>query len=253
MKTRDFRVSVVCNAILFAVMTVVQAPAANIAALLGGSPPTEAPSGPTYLVKQDYEGTGYDNSETWTEAGTGTKDEDYATSPAPLVGSQSLRLALSSQNGTTQCNLSTSAGTCDAYFVVHFVSLPANGKIWFRLRNSSNTMICYVMMNTSNRITVGSGTGTAITTNSISAGTTYHFWVSYSKDADGGSASGTASVAFSTDGVRPLSGNAYAATAVGSQTTDVHHVIIGPENNSTWEGIFDRVRVDDATIGDNPT
>lgn len=43
------------------------------------------------LVCQNFEGTGYDNSESWTESCTSaTCDEDYATSPAPLRGSQSL-------------------------------------------------------------------------------------------------------------------------------------------------------------------
>lgn len=51
-----------------------------------------------FLVCQNFEGTGYDNSESWTEAGTGTKDEDYTTSPAPLRGSQSLYISGSTAN-----------------------------------------------------------------------------------------------------------------------------------------------------------
>jgi len=42
-----------------------------------------------FLVCQNFEGTGYDNSETWTED-AGTPDEDYGTA---LRGSQSLQLA----------------------------------------------------------------------------------------------------------------------------------------------------------------
>ena len=50
-----------------------------------------APSGSStdyapYLAAQGFEGTGYDNSETWSE--TGTPDEDYTTTA--LEGSQSL-------------------------------------------------------------------------------------------------------------------------------------------------------------------
>lgn len=45
------------------------------------------------LVCQNFEGTGYDNSETWTSGWNGTPDPDNATSPAPLRGSQSLSIA----------------------------------------------------------------------------------------------------------------------------------------------------------------
>lgn len=54
-----------------------------------------------YLVCQNFEGAGYDNSETWTEGGTGTKDEDYATAPAPLCGSQSLGIDATAATGST--------------------------------------------------------------------------------------------------------------------------------------------------------
>jgi hypothetical protein len=60
---------------------------------LAGSPPAAGGGGPSYLVNQNFEGTGYDNAEIWTEdLGTGgTVNEDYTTTP--LVGSQSLLLS----------------------------------------------------------------------------------------------------------------------------------------------------------------
>ncbi len=59
------------------------------------------------LICQNFEGTGYDNSESWTEAAAcddtqAVCNEDYVTSPAPLRGTQSLILTYISANGTTK-------------------------------------------------------------------------------------------------------------------------------------------------------
>lgn len=56
-------------------------------------------SGSSFLLNQNFEGTGYDNGETWTEAGTGTVDEDHTGTV--IAGSQSLRINLASQNGSS--------------------------------------------------------------------------------------------------------------------------------------------------------
>jgi hypothetical protein len=217
--------------------------------IAGGRQAGGAP-GVSYLVQQDFEGAGYDNGETWTESGTGTRDEDYATSPAPLVGSQSLRVAVSSQGGTTTKAFASDQSTVEGYLQVHFVSLPASGKVFVAFRDSGGTRLVNIEVGASSRITVRCGTGAATTTDAISTGTTYHFWWRYVK---GTGANAQASVAFSTDGTRPPSGNKFAAVTNGSRTTDANNIIIGPENNSTWEGIFDKVRVSASTIGDNPS
>lgn len=57
-------------------------------AVLGAPQVASAPAA-TYLLNQNFEGTGYDNSESWTETlDGGTVDEDYTTTV--LAGSQSL-------------------------------------------------------------------------------------------------------------------------------------------------------------------
>jgi|688.fasta_scaffold166066_2 hypothetical protein len=63
------------------------------------------PSAPSYLVNQNFEATGYDNGESWTEdLGTGgTVDEDYAISP--LVGSQSLLLSEATGDVSTKITI----------------------------------------------------------------------------------------------------------------------------------------------------
>ena len=77
----------------------------------------------SYLVNQNFEGTGYDNGETWTEyVGTGaTVNEDYATSPAPLAGEQSLYVVGGSDDGETYTSFSSS-GTIHVRMMIRFTA-----------------------------------------------------------------------------------------------------------------------------------
>jgi hypothetical protein len=201
----------------------------------------------TYLVQQDFEGAGYDNGETWTEAGTGTINEDYTTSP--LVGSQSLRLAYTSQSGTTTVALPADQASLDVYFRVNFAAVPASGKVFLRLRDAGGTTICRVEVATSNRITIRHGTGAATTTNGVSSATTYSFFLTFTK---GSGANGIANIGYSTDDTRPTSGNTYVSVSNGTSTADVRDIMFGPENTSTWEAQVDKVRADNATIPSSP-
>jgi hypothetical protein len=202
---------------------------------------------PTYLVKQDFEGAGYDNSETWTESGAGTIDEDYATSPAPLVGSQSLQLS-----GAAVINTYTTfAGqsTVDVYFKLHRVS--GSNHRGMSLRNSSGTAVFYLIIESGGALTARAGTAGGVSTvSTTSTGTTYDVWITWTK---GTGANAVASVAFSTNGVRPLSGNAYAQHTTGNAATDAARIMLGSDLSSTFHLVFDKVRVDDVTIGDNPS
>jgi len=84
-----------------------------------------------YLICQNFEGTGYDNSESWTEVinGDAVINEDYATSPAPLRGSQSLYMNTGTYTGTTfytYFTLSPTQDTVYTRFIFKPVSYPAN-------------------------------------------------------------------------------------------------------------------------------
>lgn len=69
---------------------------------IGSVKPTSVNECSGTLVCQNFEGTGYDNSESWTESCVGaTCDADYATSPAPLRGTHSLLMDAGAGNGTT--------------------------------------------------------------------------------------------------------------------------------------------------------
>lgn len=205
------------------------------------------PASATYLIKQDFEGAGYDNSETWTESGSGTVNEDYTTSPAPLVGSESLSLSGTTVNPNTYASFSGGA-TIEAYFQWNRSS--TTSKRVFSLRNSSGTAVATVVMETGGALTARCGSsGGTTTVSTTSTATTYHVWLRYVK---GTGANGFASVGFSTDGVRPTSGNNYAEHTSGNATTDAARVMCGSDINTNAGDIYDKVRVDDMTIGDAP-
>ena len=85
----------------------------------------------------------------------------------------------------------------------------------------------------------------------MSTGTTYHVWVKYVK---GSGSNAVVEVGFSTDGTRPTSGGTFATqTSGGTATVDTDRIMFGQSSSNTVGAYFDKVRVDDAVIGDNPS
>lgn len=76
------------------------------------------------LVCQNFEGTGYDNSETWTEtAGSGSIDEDSTTTP--LRGSQSLVVTSGATLLTETVKTHTTSGEVWGHAIVKFGAAPS--------------------------------------------------------------------------------------------------------------------------------
>lgn len=223
----------------YAPITIISSPRAS----------TAAAAGATYLLTENFEGTGYDETITgsWTES-SGTPDEDYATSPAPLAGSQSLELNDAGAN--ERIDSPTYAATADIwlYFLVHFNSLPAATETVASFRNSTTEM-CSMQITSAGLLRVAMTGGNSVTTvSAMSAGTTYHVWIHYTA---GSGANAFGSVAFSTDGTKPTSGNAYTQKTDSTATASSDNIRL--RSDGAIQLFMDKVRVDDANIGDNPT
>lgn len=204
----------------------------------------------SYLIKQDFEGTGYDNGETWTEAGTATPDEDYTG--VALAGSQSLRVVTTSATSRSSVSFSA-AGTVEVYFLFRPVVASAEAGLTIVQLRSADDAAEAIRLRwlSSGRLDVRAGGGTvASPVTVLSVDTTYHVWVRF---VVGTGANAVATVAFSTTGTRPSSGNEFAQTSNGTATANAGILRLGTITTTTVEMIFDKVRVDDATIGDNPT
>jgi len=219
----------------------------NRAAAAGGGP--NPPASP--LLNQKFEGTGYDNSETWTESlGGGIVDEDYTATV--LDGSQSLRIQNAAGGGVSYtAETFTAGGERWAFCKIRLTSLEAVAvtrsiAFW----NNVGATLAAVEINTSGTLHLVCGATTADTVDAMSTGTTYYMWFHYLK---GTGANAVADVGFSTTSTRPTSGNKFVQITTGSPTTDaVEFAIHVWNNNNPSDFIYDRVYVDDEQIGDNP-
>lgn len=201
----------------------------------------------SYLVCQGFEGAGYDNSESWTEAGAGTKDEDYTT--IHLVGDQSLAMVSTDWSQTNTSYVSfTAQDNAYSYFQFQVNSTTASQNIMM-LADSSGNNLCYVALLSTDVLHVDCG-GTADTVGTLSINTTYHIWVEHEK---GTGANGHCRVAFSTDGSKPASGNNFAESSECTGTAQTARLLLGGyAETPTTVMVFDKARVKSTAIGANP-
>lgn len=196
----------------------------------------------TFLINQGFEGTGFDNSETWS---AGSWNSDYTTSPAPLVGSQSAYA--SEVAGTMSSPSFTAQAEVWFYFRINFTTNAAANNTSFAEIRAGGTTVFQLKHRTGNKLLVTcAGASTGDTVNTISNGTTYHIWCHYIK---GTGANAVASVGFSSDGVRPIIGNGFQTTALGTATGDA--TLIRFNSGTGFDFVVDKVRVSSSVIGDN--
>lgn len=202
--------------------------------------------GSSYLIEQNFEGTGYDNSESWVEAGTGTIDEDSTTSP--LLDSQSLRTSATTQ--TARATTPDFAAQDDMWVYFQFRvngSLPAGAITVLTIRNNADGECLRVRLLASGALSVRAGGGTdSPTTDTLSSDTVYHVRAHYIK---GSGANAVGQVEFSTTSTFLGSGNKWKESTNGTATTDAVKFGLGQFLSSgTFNFDFDRVLADDAEI-----
>lgn len=203
--------------------------------------------GISYLVNQNFEGTGYDNSETWTESSPGP-NPDYTTSPAPLHGSQSLRFFDTTHNVSTYTTF-TANGDIYGHLMVRWTALPSSSIQFVRIGDGSGTQQGFLRISAAGGITVGNGSSEDGPTDAMSSGTTYHVWFRYNK---GTGANGNAYVAFSTDATEPTSGTKYKSISNGTSTADAARLTLQHDADSTFDAVMDQVMVGTSDIGTPP-
>lgn len=211
----------------------------------GGGP--NPPASP--LVDQDFDGAGYANSESWTEnLDSGTVNEDYATSPAPLEGDQSLFMSpdAAPPGNTYTYHQFGDTDPCYGYMLFRPVSHEFTQTI-VQFWDSGFAVVLQIDYIDAEQdgdgvIRVYHGTVNATTTGEMTEGTTYHVFFDYTN-------AGESQVGFSTDGTRPTSGANYAITSGGDGATDANRIALGG-NSSDFQNqyIIDQVWVDDEQI-----
>lgn len=202
---------------------------------------------PDYLIRQDFEGTGYDNGEAWTvSSGSGAMvNPDYTG--VILAGSQSLRLFQSGgESGEVASPIFATNSEIWAYFLMRPVDIQVGGfKPFAAFRDTGAVIRWEVTLNADGTVRLGSS-GTATSVGAMSEGVTYHCWFHYKAGV-------SLDFGFSTNGTKPTSGNRFVALTSGLQAGDVTRLILGRNSGVfTCDYVFDKIRVNDEVIGSNP-
>lgn len=203
--------------------------------------------GVTYLLQENFEGTGYEL--VWTEA-AGTPDEDYVPTPS-IEGTQSLRL--NGTSATQRTDSPTFSATTETWFYARFrpEALPSSGVHDSIVLRNGTTAMCTMGVSSTGTLRVTIAGTSANTVGTMTAGTDYHIWIRW---VPGTGANAFGSVGFSTDGTRPTSGNNFVQTAAsGTGTLGANNVRLTAPTGAAPIFIYDKLRVDDVTIGDNPS
>ncbi len=176
-----------------------------------------------FLVCQNFEGVGYDNSEVWVESveegetSTRYADEDYSISP--LLGGQSLELRSDSYQKVSVSTVLTSASqTISAKVMFRLDSGdPANHVDFVILKDSSDNTLAVVNINSSSlfRVTQTGGT-TGYGTVPITQSTVYYLWIDHIASTG---TDGTTEIFVSTNDTKP--GTATLTSSNGTATNSV--------------------------------
>jgi hypothetical protein len=148
-----------------------------------------------FIICQNFEGTGYDNSEAWTESGT--VDEDYTTTI--LRGSQSCQITTTGY--ITHADAFTEQSTLYMHWLYRKAANPGSEATLFTIKDSGG-YAAFGHLQTDGTVKLTVGNGTAAYTSELSNDTTYHIWVAYTAGTIG---NGSVSLYAGTDTTRPAS------------------------------------------------
>jgi hypothetical protein len=218
-------------------------------------PGTPPPAG--YEFTETFEGStlddqsnnGYDNSGWGSYQPGAANNPHYATSPAPLEGSYSLRTATDDLANVGRTTGYTSSGTFAVYCMVHVPTVWNEAHvIW--LRNSSAVVVLALHMDaTDGKFQIGDhqliNNGVTADATGFNLATTYHIWLEYIK---GTGANGQGKLYVSTTSTKP--GSPTASFNTGTATTDAYELLVF---GGASGAIIDRVIADGTqTIGSAP-
>jgi hypothetical protein len=208
-------------------------------------------TGTSYLVSESFEGASAcgngsqsNCSVTWTQSDTITSAFNYATAPAPLEGSYSLRVTGGASIGAFFKSF-TAQDTVYFYFIVNHTTLVGGTNIFGILDGSANMLMR--VSNANPEWLVRCGDTTAYST-AITQGTTYHVWGDYTK---GTGANAVCHLYTATTSTKP--GSAGITITTGTSTGQATYVGMMEDGNNTAVTIFDKIRVSTSAIGSNPS
>lgn len=194
-----------------------------------------------YLVAENFEETGTPTANTWTTV-AGSPNYDSAAAGTSPNGGQYLQIPATS-GGEVYVSISPVGTTVEIYCQFRFDNSASSTRISiFGVRDSSgNALATFRLVPSTGVISVyANGADSSDSVSTMSINTWYHCWLRFQ-------ASGTCTAAFSTDGTRPTSGNAFVSKTGGAGTPARGDFRFAGNN-----GFYDRVVISESTIGNNP-
>lgn len=203
-----------------------------------------------WALAEDFEGAGFQAS--WNVGGdvggNAISDPDYATAPAPLLGSESYRVTQGSGGQKYIYNnympfIATGTNTTGVFFMVNFLTNTA-GTVFFALAdNASDETNLKLSIQAGGVVRIDSNGTTADTTATITVKHTNHFWVYWESNVI--AAVGWTN-SYSTNVVAPVDGSPeFAKVTSGLGTKSVQQVFLMQRDFSSDHdtAVFDHVRV----------
>ena len=187
--------------------------------IVGGGAPAGAPacadsSCTGFEICQNFESTGYDNSESeWSEGigSNGIVDEDDQTATV-LRGSYQLKVFGGDAGQSSYARFTFPTALDEIYLHFRLKTPAANAddvvSVIFRDASQGSDLDFYIRGG-SDRFRVLTASGDVYPTDTYSDSTAYHVWIHYKND-------GTGSMGFSTDTTEPTAGNKYGTYSSGS-------------------------------------
>lgn len=193
--------------------------------------------GYTYIYEQDFE------SGTTPSGWSGTADFGYATSPAPLVGSFSLKIT----DGNA-AEYATIAGTPTEIWTFCLCNISDSGSAIFSLRKSNGDLLCRCLLSAGNLL-VFDGSVSATATTAFPLTTTVRLWMHYKA---GSGADGTIELWWSLDDTLPSDNGHHAISTSSVQTTGAFRLDCEGFGGGGGNNIYDKIRLSTSAIGSNP-
>lgn len=193
-------------------------------------------SAASYAFTETFEGgsadsqavVGYDNTG-WTSSNSANNPR-YTTSPAPLAGTYSLRIANSTRTLTK--SVTGFGASASVYAVINIETWQADID-FLQILDASDVFLCSIQSRSTNQMRIRHGA-----TNSSGAGTyaianTYHIWLEYAK---GTGANGVLNCYIATTATKP--GSPTFSLTTGTATGDAAKIrLSAPGSVGVWDNI----------------
>lgn len=206
-----------------------------------------APGGYTYTIEEDFEGSWPATG--WTNAGS--PEGAYTTSPAPLEGSQSMRIQMSAavERSTYDLGASNDISEFTICAIVRIETLATFATFLSTLDASGGGAgnLEFLRQAAPARFVIAHGTSQTTGSATFSLSTTYYLWVEYVAETTPGSSNdGIVNVFISTTTTKPGSPDIAKTNGNGDS---IRYFLLGTTASLTAEHFVDHYRVIEGAPG----